>query len=544
MEKLNKYSSFKIVLIYAIVSAVYIFASDHFLEIFISDVVLLSKLQTAKGLVFILITAVLLYILVKQNIEKTKAYYQEIIDVKQQLIKQSVQSQEEYSSLFDHSPLPMWLFDIETLRFLLVNEAACSVYGFSQEEYRSMTLFDIRPAEDIPALEKNLYESLKNESSSLSGIIRHKKKNGDIIHVKVKTTFAVFEGKKVRLASVVDFTAKINIQNKLMETNSKLQAASEIAGLGYWSNDLVKSEIQWSDEIYKIFEVNPDTFQLNLDNIKQYYHPEDQADFSTDFYINTKDKTINESERRILTASGKTKWVLERIYMIKDEEGKPIKLEGVIMDVTKRKLHEQEIWESNERFKILTKATVEAVIDWDINNHTVFWGEGFQTMLGYDVTLCDKYFWQKNIHPKDRRRILTDLKEALADPKRHFFNTEYRFFKANHSIAHVQHKGILVRDANGKAIRAIGALIDMTETLEKMRKIELQNKALKDIAWTQSHVVRAPLANVLGCINLLKSNYQTGKEDEKLLEYISTSAEQLDDVIREIVKKTSEIKDL
>jgi hypothetical protein len=59
----------------------------------------------------------------------------------------------------------------------------------------------------------------------------------------------------------------------------------------------------------------------------------------------------------------------------------------------------------------------------------------------------------------------------------------------NGSVAHVQHRGIFVRNAAGKAVRAIGAMIDKTETLDRMQKIESQNKVLKDIAWIQSHRV-------------------------------------------------------
>ena len=104
MEKkirlLRKFSSFKIVLVYAIVSAIYIYTSDYFLEIFIADAVLITKLQTVKGLAFIVITAILLHLLVKRNIEKISDYYQQIIEVKQQSEIRSKQSKEEYISLF------------------------------------------------------------------------------------------------------------------------------------------------------------------------------------------------------------------------------------------------------------------------------------------------------------------------------------------------------------------------------------------------------------------------------------------------------------
>ncbi len=544
IKSLSESSSFKIVFIYTVVSAIYIYTSDYFLNTFVTNVDLLTKFQTYKGLGFIIITASLLYLLVKRNINAATSHFQQILAVKQTSENELTNSHEEYMSLFNHSPLPMWLYDIETLKILLVNEAAYTIYGYSQEDYSTMTLKDIRPAEDIPIMEEVLKNSFKNEHYAHPNILRHKKKNGEIILVKVEGKFIPFRGKKVRLASAVNVTAEVEIQNKLIDINERLQLAGEIASLGYWTNDLVTSKIEWSEEVYKIFELDPQTFDLTLENIKNCFHPEDRVEFGSNLSDVFKDNIPKESERRIITSSGCIKWVLERIHLIKDETGKPIQLNGIVFDITKRKLHEQEISESNERFKIITRATNEAIIDWDIKNDKTIWGEGFSTIFGYDLTEYDNHLWSKNIHLEDSKRILDDLNKALEDPTKEYFNAEFRFLKANGAITCVQHKGIFIRDANGKATRALGAMIDLTDTLNRIRKIEQQNNVLKDIAWTQSHVVRAPLANLQGLIRLFKTNINAGVNDDELIDYIITSADKLDEIIREIVKKTREIDEL
>lgn len=537
----SKLSSFKIVLLYAIVSAIYIYTSDYFLEKLVTNVEVLSKIQTFKGLGFILITSTLLYILVKRNINTTASYYQQVIDLKQTSDIQLKKSNDEYMSLFNHSPLPKWIFDIETLQFLLVNDAACDNYGYTREEFLSMTIRDIRPVEDIPILEETLNNTFIKGQDERARVLRHLKKNGEIIYVKIKAKFITFEERKVRLVTSVDVTAEIETRNKLTESNSKLQIASEIANLGYWTNDLIKSEIQWSEEVYKIFEVCPETFVLTLDTIRKCYHPDDAFEFDSNLNFSFDGTNTMETERRIITSSGETKWVLERINLIKDENGNPIKLDGIVIDITKRKLYEQEIIESNERFKIIAKATIEAIIDWDIKKDTVIWGEGFQSIFGYDLSVYDNYLWSNNIHPDDREKVLADLNTMLEDPTKEIFTSEFRFLKANREICYVQHKGIIIRDANGKPIRGLGAMIDLTETQERLRKIESQNELLKEIAWTQSHVVRAPLANLQGFIKLLKDEISEGTTDVKLLDYIIDSTEKLDEIILDIVKKTNKI---
>lgn len=312
----TRLSSFRTVLIYAIVSSIYIFSSDYILEKSFKDIDIISKIQTYKGIGFVIMTSILLFFLVKKNLENASTYFQEVLSVKQQSDLLANRSKEEYILLFNQSPLPMWLIDIETKNFVLVNEAACINYGYNLEEYLSMSLKDIRPPEDVQIMEEEFSKALNNGSFVISRIIRHQKKNGEIILVKIKSSVITFEGKKVRFASAVDVTAEMEVQEKLIETNSRLKLAGEIAGLGYWTNDLVKNKIIWSDEIYKIFELDKNTFELNIENIKELFHPDEHQNFNPNFYQIFDDETIKEVERRIQTKTGKIKWILERQYLI------------------------------------------------------------------------------------------------------------------------------------------------------------------------------------------------------------------------------------
>ncbi len=536
-------ATLKIVLSYAIVSVIYIYASDYFLESLVKDSNIITKIQTYKGLGFIIITSVLLFILVKKKLDILTFYYQQLIDVQKTSEDKLENSYEEYMSLFNHSPLPKWIFDMETYQFLLVNEVACSLYGFTHDEYLQMTIKGICPKEDLHLIDEAIEQYLIDGELIIPSVVRHLTKNGEVIYVKVKNTVVTYKGKKVFLASAVDVTSEINTQNVLMEINSKLQLASEIASMGYWTNDLKQSKIEWSAEVYKIFEVNPRTFELTLDSIKSHFHPDYQNRFDFSMFSKFEDNSIKEFEYKIITGKGNVKWLLERLYIIKDVDNHPTKLAGIVLDITKRKLYEQEIVQSNERFKMLARATVEAIIDWDIANHKVMWGEGFHTMLGYDIDKTDIHLWSNNIHPDDRELVLEDLNNTLNDPTKEFFNANFRFLKANGDVAYMQHRGIFIRDDNGIATRALGAMIDLTETLERMQKIEVQNEALKEIAWTQSHIVRAPLTNLMGFISLFKENIKTDTVDEKLCDYIIDSSLKLDQIIHDIVKKANEMED-
>src|SRR5688572_22917413 len=93
-------------------------------------------------------------------------------------------AEEKYRNLFLDNPTPMWIYDYESKAFLEVNEEAIRHYGYSRQEFLSMTIADIRPKEDVSKLD-NLNRTLTEYSSIYSGVWRHIKKNGELIHVQI-----------------------------------------------------------------------------------------------------------------------------------------------------------------------------------------------------------------------------------------------------------------------------------------------------------------------------------------------------------------------
>jgi len=122
MEKNKSYlreiSSFKNILLYALFSIIYINTSDYFLETFVSNIDLRTKLQAFNGFLLILITAIFLYFLAQKKINKNTSCYQKLIDAEQTSSEQLKKLHDEYMSLFNNSPLPKWLFDIESLQIV------------------------------------------------------------------------------------------------------------------------------------------------------------------------------------------------------------------------------------------------------------------------------------------------------------------------------------------------------------------------------------------------------------------------------------------
>ena len=137
-------------------------------------------------------------------------------------------TEQRIRAMFEHNPIPMWMFDRETLKFVEVNEAAVRHYGFSRDEFLRMTIEEIRPAEDVAALRKNIEERRNYESR----VWRHRKKDGTPISVEVSASDLTLHGRALRLVLANDVTDRERAAQKLRKTEEQLQHAQKLEALG------------------------------------------------------------------------------------------------------------------------------------------------------------------------------------------------------------------------------------------------------------------------------------------------------------------------
>ncbi|AFH50197.1 PAS/PAC domain protein [Ignavibacterium album JCM 16511] len=137
-----------------------------------------------------------------------------------------IESEYLYKYLFEHNPLPMWVYDLETLKFLAVNNASINKYGYSREEFLSMTIKDIRPEEELQALMKNISESKDDLQKSRPW--KHKLKNGSIIITEISSHSLNYEGHNARLVLANDITEQIIAEEKIKRLTRVYAVLSEV----------------------------------------------------------------------------------------------------------------------------------------------------------------------------------------------------------------------------------------------------------------------------------------------------------------------------
>ena len=150
------------------------------------------------------------------------------------------ESEQQYRLVFYGNPTPMWVFDLETLAFLEVNEAALENYGYSREAFLAMTLKDIQPPEAVPALVEHLGQLLtaqKQIRPGLAGAWRHRKKDGALIDVEIRWSLVSFGGRPAVLTMANDITERKRSEHrdaalsKLGQSLSSATSPAEAAGI-------------------------------------------------------------------------------------------------------------------------------------------------------------------------------------------------------------------------------------------------------------------------------------------------------------------------
>jgi PAS domain S-box-containing protein len=479
--------------------------------------------------------------------------------------KEMPHAQQRDFDLFNFGPVPMWVYDTSTLRILAANEAAQKDYGYSLAEFLSLTVKILWPKEDVPAMDK--------------GVVRHIKKDGKVIYVDLESRPLPSWGENTRIVIALDITAskRLNdlesLEKKVFELNSRsgvlLSAvlASYVQGIEALFPEMHCSIMQLKNDRLYAWACSslPKEFieQVEGARIGDNTGSCGTAAFLKETVIVTdigNDPRWAEYQQIALASNLLACWSLPiinsegavmatfAIYynQIREPDEEELKIieraSSLLKVILEGRQYAEALKSSNELYTYVNKATNDAIYDWNILTNQLEWGEAFFRIFGYQ-SAAGKFpieRWVEMIHPDDVVSITKDLKGALNDTTITNWRTTYRLKLEQGSYAFVEENGYILRNEDGEAIRMIGVLRDITERFNYIQTIEQHNIKLKEIVWGQTHLVRAPLARILGLVQLLNHpEPEDGNIDERqLITYLYASAKELDKVIKGIIDKS------
>ncbi|MEQ9441498.1 MAG: PAS domain S-box protein [Cyclobacteriaceae bacterium] len=210
---------------------------------------------------------------------------------------------------------------------------------------------------------------------------------------------------------------------------------------------------------------------------------------------------------------------------------------SVVRDLREQKAAQRAQRESENRLQVINQATNDAIWDWDMETAEVWRSDGMQRIFGYtpEEVGNDLGWWEQLIHQDDRERVMERLQHFIQLGGGNWFD-KYRFIRKDGSYAYVYDKGHIITNGQGKPVRMIGGMVDITDRVLAEESLLIRNRQIAEYSFFNSHKVRGPLSRLLGLTTILQLEETGEEEKKKLLAKIRITAEELDDMIRDITK--------
>ena len=384
------------------------------------------------------------------------------------------ESERRYRMLFDSNPHPMWVYDVQTLRFLAVNEAAIQAYGYSQAEFLSMTIRDIRPVEDLPKLEA---EVARTESGLYrSSEWRHRRKDGTILDVEISRHDLPLEHGHSRLVLALDITDRKRAEAELLASERRLRLALEAAGAIAFAWDIP------SDTVTRYFSREPALPATGervgtLNEVRSKIHPGDVEIFDTRLAGCLAAGNDYRNEYRVIRPDGTTANLEEYGFLDRSADGSPMLLTGMSIDVTERLAAIDSLRVSEERLRVALKGARGGVWDWDLLTGTAWWSpEMYELMGAREDVMTDEAGSVALIHQDDQPVVRAAVADAISS--RSDYHCEFRVQGGSRWLSS---QARLSCDAEGKPVRLVGISWDITEKVSANEALRLSESKYRQL---------------------------------------------------------------
>lgn len=426
-------------------------------------------------------------------------------------------------------------------RILEVNERACDILGYSQEELMGRTIHEITAPEDRQLSIMTNEKIRKGEKGIIDYEKRYLKKDNTKIWVHV-TISGVYnsEGQHIHsVGTIEDISGRRLSQEALRKSESIMKQAGIMANLGAWemefaSDDFSKNPLHWSDQVFRIFGYHPGDVEVNNKLFYERVHPDDRSKVREAVSNALRTGQSYTVEHRIIRNDGKIRTVIENAEVSFDGTGKPLKMIGAVQDITERKMSEESLKESEEKFRSVFENVIEGIA-----LHSVIYENG--DPVDFSIIDTNKAFIDHFGH---------DIESVKGMPAREVYLSkglpvinEYYDVAKNGAPYKFEaspgaNKHFIINVISPKEGQFATVFEDITEHKKNELEIRKKNEELTRFIYTVSHDLKSPLVTIKSFSNYLQEDILNNDKEaqDRDLNFIRNAADKMARLLDELLE--------
>ena len=382
-------------------------------------------------------------------------------------------SEKKFRQLVETVNAAAFIYQRRQLRY--VNSQTEALTGYTREELLGLDLYDFIHPDFRATVKKWGKSSQPRDSAGSKYEVRIVTKTGETRWIEATVDIIKFERKASILVTAFDISDRKLAELELETSLSLLKATIESTADGILAVDSKGKIVSFNHKFAQMWQV-PDFLLDSRDNSQVWGFAVNQLKYPESFLNNTKklsDRPAAESCDIIEFKDGR---IFERYSLPQHTGGKITGRVFSFRDVTERLQSEDKLRKSEERFHLLTRATNDAVWDFNLLKNEYWLSEEFEKVFGYNLNATQTIeleSWWLNIHPEERERVKSSFNETMNSDAQ-CWSEEYSFRRADGGYVFVLDRGYIIRNVSGQAVRAIGTMMDITQRKQAEEIIRYQ----------------------------------------------------------------------
>lgn len=358
-------------------------------------------------------------------------------------LSEIMRSEARYESLVETALYAIYTVDQDG-RVLEVNNAATEMLGYSKDEFKETFYWNF----DVSFTKREFKKFAELLGDGVQFESMHTSKDNKEIPVEISTKSFESGGEKWMVAIVSDITERKNAELDLKRANEELTKAQKIANLGSWRLDVTKNELRWSDEIFRIFGEEPQSFEGTLDAFYAFVHPDERDYVKSHFEECVEEHKDYRIKHRIITKHGEIKYVEEHASFEFNEEDSLLIANGTVQDITESELNQQELKLREKNLQKFFENVHVGIVKNAIDGKFLEINPEFERFTGYNLEELKKIsYWDltpKKYRPIEEKYLRAVKKEGRYGP----YQKEYLTKEGN--LVSVLMNGVRIADSTGE----------------------------------------------------------------------------------------------